>query len=69
MTDVNNFPMPFLMSASKAARIIKKGLIKNKSRIAFPFALYFVVWLASLVSTSITDPIFSKLPKKASLNK
>jgi short-subunit dehydrogenase len=67
MTDVNNFPMPFLMPADKAARIIKKSLAKNKSRIAFPFPLYFVVWLATLISTTITDPIFAKLPKKKSL--
>lgn len=67
MTDVNDFPMPFLMEAKKAAKIIKNGLKKNKSRIAFPFGLYFIVWLASLISTKITDPIFAKLPKKKSL--
>ncbi|MES2677120.1 MAG: SDR family NAD(P)-dependent oxidoreductase [Pseudomonadota bacterium] len=67
MTAVNNFPMPFLISADKAAQIIKKSLAKNKSRIAFPFPLYFIVWLATLISTKITDPIFAKLPKKKSL--
>ncbi|MFT6077636.1 MAG: short-subunit dehydrogenase [Myxococcota bacterium] len=67
MTDANEFPMPFLMDATKAAKIIKKGLEKNRSRIAFPFPLYFVVWLATLISTSITDPIFARLPKKKSL--
>ena len=36
MTDVNNFPMPFLMPVDKAARIIKKGLEKNKSSYKFP---------------------------------
>ncbi len=67
MTDVNNFPMPFLMNANKAAEIIKKSLAKNKSRIAFPFPLYFIVWLATLISTTITDPVFAMLPKKKSL--
>lgn len=67
MTDVNEFPMPFLMSAEKCAAIIKNGLAKNHSRIAFPFRLYFVVWLATLLSTKITDPIFAKLPGKKSL--
>lgn len=67
MTDVNDFPMPFLMSAREAAEIIKKSLAQNKSRIAFPFPLYFIVWLATLISTTITDPIFAKLPKKKSL--
>ncbi|MDA0901961.1 MAG: SDR family NAD(P)-dependent oxidoreductase [Proteobacteria bacterium] len=67
MTDVNKFPMPFLVEAPKAAKIIKKALIKNKSRITFPFALYFTVWLATLLSPTITDPIFAKLPGKESL--
>lgn len=67
MTDVNEFPMPFLMSAEKAAEKIKNGLAKNKSRIAFPFPLYFVVWFMTLLSTKITDPIFARLPGKKSL--
>jgi short-subunit dehydrogenase len=37
MTDKNEFKMPFLMSASKAARIIRKGIDKNKSVVQFPF--------------------------------
>jgi short-subunit dehydrogenase len=67
MTDVNDFPMPFLMTTDKAAKIIKDGLEKNKSRIAFPFPLYFVVWFAALLSSKITDPIFAKLPGKKGL--
>lgn len=67
MTAVNDFPMPFLMNVEKCAAIIKAGLAKNKSRIAFPFPLYFVVWLATLLSPRITDPIFAKLPGKKSL--
>lgn len=67
MTDINEFPMPFLMNTEKCAEVIKTGLAKNKSRIAFPFPLYFVVWLATLLSTKITDPIFAKLPGKKAL--
>lgn len=67
MTDVNDFPMPFLMSVEQCAKIIKRDLAKNKSRIAFPFPLYFLVWLAALLSTKITDPIFAKLPGKKAL--
>lgn len=67
MTDVNKFPMPFLMPVEKCAEKIKNGLAKNKSRIAFPFPLYFVVWLAALLSTKITDPLFARLPGKKAL--
>jgi short-subunit dehydrogenase len=66
MTAVNDFPMPFLMEAGSAARRIKRDLEKNKSRIAFPFQFYFVVWLATLLSTKITDPLFAMLPAKKS---
>jgi len=67
MTDVNDFPMPFIISSTKCAQIIKNGLAKNKSRIAFPWPLYFVVWFATLISNKITDPIFARLPSKKSL--
>jgi short-subunit dehydrogenase len=68
MTDVNKFPMPFLISAEKCAKEIRAGLRKNKSRIAFPFPLFFVVWFCALLSNKITDPIFSRLPGKESLD-
>ena len=67
MTDVNEFPMPLIIEAKKCANIIKCKLEKNKSRITFPFPLYFVVWLSALLSTKITDPIFAKLPGKKGL--
>lgn len=68
MTAVNDFPMPFIMEAKKCALIIKNDLEKNKSRIAFPLPLYFIVWLSALLSNKIIDPIFAKLPGKKSLN-
>ncbi|MCD6034434.1 MAG: short-chain dehydrogenase [Rickettsiales bacterium] len=67
MTDVNNFPMPFLMSVDKAARLIQQRLEKNPARIAFPFPLYAVIWLASLLPPCITDPLFNRLPGKSPL--
>ncbi len=69
MTDVNEFPMPFIISAESAAQKIISGLEKNKARITFPFIFYFVIWLLTLLPCAITDPIFSKLPKKKSLEK
>ncbi|MDA9573568.1 SDR family NAD(P)-dependent oxidoreductase [Rickettsiales bacterium] len=67
MTDVNDFWMPMIMSADKCALIIKKGLAKNKSRIAFPLPFYLTILLLSALPLKITDFIFSKLPKKKSL--
>jgi short-subunit dehydrogenase len=64
MTAVNDFPMPFMMDAPKAAAIIARGLARNTSRIAFPAPLYIPLWLLSCISTRITDPFFARLPAK-----
>jgi short-subunit dehydrogenase len=64
MTARNPYPMPFLWSAEKAARVIAKGLARNKARIAFPFPLYAAVWYLGLLPPGLTDLFFRKLPKK-----
>lgn len=69
MTDVNNFPMPFLMTAQKAAQIIARGLERGKGRIAFPRRLFIPLWWLSCLSPIITDFIFSHLPAKRAANK
>lgn len=66
MTDVNNFPMPFIMSAEKAAKIIASRLKNGRGRIAFPLSLYLPLWWISCLSPRLTDPIFSRLPAKPS---
>jgi short-subunit dehydrogenase len=55
MTARNRFPMPFLMSAEKAARIIRRGLEANKARIAFPFGIKAAVWVGMLLPAGVTD--------------
>jgi hypothetical protein len=56
--------MPLLMSAERAAAIIKRGLARNRGRIAFPFPMYFAVWLFSTLPPVLIDPLFRMLPKK-----
>lgn len=67
MTEVNNFPMPFLMTAEKAAEKIAHGLEHNQSRIAFPLALYLPLWLITCLPVALTDPFFARLPAKPSI--
>jgi short-subunit dehydrogenase len=64
MTDDNDFPMPFIMEADKAAEIIMDGIQKNKSRVAFPLTLYVPLLLLSCLPAAVTDPFFAALPKK-----
>ncbi len=49
MTDVNRFPMPFLMDTERAARMIQKGLQQNRARIAFPWPMHVLVNILSLL--------------------
>lgn len=64
ITDKNKFPMPFLMPAPRAARIIARGLARNKGRIAFPAPTYLVVRLLTLLPTALAGRIMSAGPSK-----
>jgi len=64
MTDVNDFPMPFLISAERAAEIIRKGLAANRARIAFPWQMSLLAWTIGMISPAIMDPLLRRLPKK-----
>lgn len=64
MTAVNKFPMPFIISADKAARIIANGIAKNRGRISFPAPVHFVVWLCSALPDCVGQRILGRMPKK-----
>lgn len=64
ITARNEFPMPFLMSAERAAAIVKRGLARNRARIAFPFPMYFALWLLGTLPPLLTDPLLMRLSKK-----
>ncbi|MEQ8354119.1 MAG: SDR family NAD(P)-dependent oxidoreductase [Kiloniellaceae bacterium] len=65
MTAVNDFPMPLLMEAGRAAGIIRRGLAADKARIVFPLRLFAVVWLLALLPPAWTDPLLRRLPAKS----
>ncbi|MCG8360720.1 MAG: SDR family NAD(P)-dependent oxidoreductase [Kiloniellales bacterium] len=64
MTAANPFPMPLLMDAEKAAAIIRRGLARNRARIAFPWPLAAAVWCLAALSPRVTDLALRRLPKK-----
>jgi short-subunit dehydrogenase len=67
MTDINPFPMPFIMSVEKAAKRVVRGLERNAPRIAFPLRLYLPLWWISCLPVRLTNPLFSSLPAKPSV--
>ena len=55
MTEGNDFPMPFKVSAVRAAKIIQRGLARGKPRICFPAPINIGVYLMSLLPRSWVD--------------
>jgi len=64
MTDANPFSMPFLMSAERAAKIIRKGLSNNQARIAFPWIMYAGVNFLMMMPQILIDLIATRTPRK-----
>lgn len=67
ITDVNDFPMPFIMTSKRAAEIIVRGIERGRGRIAFPLITYFFVWLLSALPDCIAVSIQKGLPTKREL--
>ncbi|MGB8274378.1 MAG: SDR family NAD(P)-dependent oxidoreductase, partial [Alphaproteobacteria bacterium] len=64
MTAENPFYMPLLMDADRAARIIRRGLARNRGRIAFPGPMYALVRLTAALPVSFLDALSRRLPRK-----
>ena len=64
MTAVNDFPMPFLMEAERAADIMVAGLRRRKTVISFPWQMHLMVSFLSLLPPSLAVTLLTRLPKK-----
>lgn len=64
ITDKNTCPMPFFMSAEKAAQIIATRIDKNVGLITFPWPMRLAVWALSILPNRLTDWIYAALPHK-----
>ncbi len=57
MSDRVNGPKPFVVSAERAARIIRRGIARNRSHIAFPWTLGFATALVAALPPRLADPL------------
>ena len=65
MTDKNEFHMPFLMDLDHAAKIIIKGLKKEKQIIQFPWPIVIGSKIMRILPNKLFDYLMSKpLPVK-----
>jgi short-subunit dehydrogenase len=65
ITDANDYSMPMIMDADKAAKIIARGLAVNRARIAFPLPMAFMSWLIACLPPALIDPVLARLPSKS----
>lgn len=65
MTAVNSFPMPFMVSAEKAAATIARGLSKNRGRIAFPLVPSLCIGFVSMLPDPLAQMILRRMPAKS----
>lgn len=67
MTQVNSYPMPFLLPAhefaARAARVIAAG----RSYAVIPWQMHGVAWLLRLLPNWLYDAVFARAPHKASM--
>jgi len=54
-------PKPFLWSAERAARVIRRGLAADRPRISFPFPLNLGCWLLSVIHPALAQRILRLL--------
>lgn len=61
---VNRFPMPLIMSSERAASIIKRGLLRRKTRISFPRSLYLLLRVCEALPAGMVNSLSSTMPGK-----
>lgn len=69
MTAVNDYPMPFLMGADRAAGIIARGLARDQARISFPWQTALIAAVVACLPAPLRNAILKNAPRKPSIPK
>lgn len=64
MTAVNDFPMPLMMDADRAAIIIARELARGRVRIVFPLPIYWLVRFLGALPPAFVGRFLAHLPQK-----
>lgn len=65
MTEVNNYPMPFILEADEAAKRMARVVESGKSFAVVPWQMGLVGWLMKRLPNWLYDKAFSKAPHKS----
>jgi len=61
MSDRFPAPRPFMLSAQRAARLIRRGLERDRARIAFPWPLHIGMWWLAVLPADLSLWILRRL--------
>jgi NAD(P)-dependent dehydrogenase (short-subunit alcohol dehydrogenase family) len=64
MTERNPYPMPFLLSADKAARLVERAIDRGRRFYVFPWQMAWVGRILRAMPRPIYDVLFAKAPRK-----
>lgn len=64
MTDINPYPMPFILEADEAARRMARVIESGKSFAVVPWQMGMVGWLLKRLPNWLYDMLFSRMPHK-----
>lgn len=67
MTAVNDYFMPFMIDADRAAALTARGLEKRSVRIAFPLPTYLLVRMLGCLPPRLSAWLLSTLPQKSAM--
>lgn len=65
MTDVNTYPMPFIIPADEAARRMARVIERGSSFAVVPWQMGVVGWLLKRLPNWLYDALFSRAPHKS----
>ena len=65
MTDINTYPMPFILDADVAAKRMARVIKRGKSFAVVPWQMGVVGWLLKRLPNWLYDRLFAKAPHKS----
>jgi short-subunit dehydrogenase len=66
MTQINTYPMPFLMPADAFARQAVRAIAAGRSYVVIPWPMRGVSWLLRCLPNWLYDRVMARAPYKAS---
>jgi short-subunit dehydrogenase len=65
MTDINTYPMPFIIEADDAARRMARVIERGTAFAVVPWQMGLVGWVMKRLPNWLYDRLFAKVPHKA----